>query len=253
MSNIYKYRLKCTTENKYVYVWSETTPNNICPNNSSHTISTTESPKIVDIKDDHIMIVKEENTPTNGFYQSICKKWTIPASSGPHNLDFDLFKFPINLLSTSFVTTNDHIGDKMDAVVAPNTVIGVIIANVAINDIFIYVSSTVLDYIYEGDYVELTDGTNTSNLGVVIDVLKSTNQIKVDIPSTNNFNASTPTYVKRTSYYCKDFYIGFPFKYTAGEDKIGGSYIPANILVRLVYYNNSATTKDFYCQLNYLR
>ena len=70
---------------------------------------------------------------------------------------------------------------------------------------------------------------------------------------TNSFSAVSPTYVRQTVYFMKDYEIGPAWERTIGSSKIGGSFIPKGVSVTLHYTNKSVTDdKIFFVIVEYL-
>lgn len=118
----------------------------------------------------------------------------------------------------------------------------------------ITVSATVLENMNAGYYVKLDDLTNTDELGRCVLVDADLNSIFVEsAPAVNVYSPLTPTYVRMTVYSVKDFELGEPGYRVIGESKIGGSGIPANIIIEGHYTNNSpSVTKTFIGEIEYL-
>ena len=114
------------------------------------------------------------------------------------------------------------------------------------------VSDTVLATTAKGYFLTLADGTNTDVLGRVISVDKVAKTIKVETAATHSFNISTPTLVKQTVKILDKVRLGHPGRVTFGEDKVGGSYVPANVVIKAVYDSKLAVAKKFYPLIKYL-
>lgn len=100
----------------------------------------------------------------------------------------------------------------------------------------IRVSSTVIAITQLGYYLTLADGTNTDDLGRVLH--KTVDSVFVEKAPMNEYLASTPTVVKQTIWLLNGYEFGPGWSYLIGDSKIGGSYVPADTLVRLEYTNN---------------
>lgn len=252
MTTVYHWKYWCETEGTYVYSWSPSRPTT-CSTNSSHTISAVDSGflRIGQVSSNEVA-VREEYIKTAGLFQATQKSWDIPASVGPHTLAFDAKDFPTNVFSASFVSTADHMDDVIDVCVGHKTIVGVLTADASIGATTLSVSSTVLDNCFLGEEIYLTDGVNEDCCGIIVAKDALAGQITVKTATVNSFTAASPTYVKKTNYLVKDFTIGFPWKYSIGGDKIGGSYVPTGTIIEFHYTNTSATAKKFYAQYNYL-
>ena len=117
----------------------------------------------------------------------------------------------------------------------------------------ISVSQTVIDNGYRGYHYALYDGVNRDELGCCVDIDTINNKLYMEISSTNSFSAASPTYVQQTVFFLKAFALGKAWEYDIGASKIGGSYIPADTLIKILYTNNSTLTdKTFIGRVEYL-
>jgi len=114
------------------------------------------------------------------------------------------------------------------------------------------VSQTVIDYTKIGFYIQLFDGTNVDNLKRVLYVDTENKKIYLESNTTNSYSAATPTYVQRSVYVVKDYEMGAGWEHIFGRSKIGGNYIPADIVVRVIYTNNGVSTQDIIGQVEIL-
>jgi hypothetical protein len=112
------------------------------------------------------------------------------------------------------------------------------------------VNATVLTYTSIGYYIKLWDGVNTSDMGRVL--YKSSNSIFCENPPATTFSAATPTYVKQTVYVVKDYILGAIGRNIIGEGKLGGSYVPSDVKVRVQYTNTHGVENTFTASYEYL-
>ena len=77
--NLTKYSIRCSTENKLVYTWSETSPQ-VCPNNTYHLIDIS-SIKIVDTVIQNAVTIIQSNGQTGDNYRVESRKLIIPANT----------------------------------------------------------------------------------------------------------------------------------------------------------------------------
>lgn len=240
--------------------------------------------------------VEEESTKTGGNFGIMSVQITAGPSSTA-TLDVS-WPFPISALSMKYLTEVDHKDDTLTMIIAPDTIIGGITAditgtpsnwvaqNYVIGDIVlssgkaytcvrntlandpptsggktnslywrrgyaISVSSTVIANTMLGYYITLDDLTNSNDLGRVI--YKTLTKIYTENHPTVAFTAATPTYVRQNIYLMKDLAFGRDWCYEIGDSKIGGSYIPEDIIVRLKYHNNNVIGNNtLYGMLEYL-
>lgn len=239
MTTIYKYRIKCTTDNKYEYTWAETEPST-CPTNTAHTINSSLT-SIVEINEADLITVKEEFIPTGGHYKMFSKKMPLIATGVTGTLNFS-FNIPHSIISGYTKTIANQRGDVINIDVAPDTIVGVIASDISVNDTDVNVSQTVVDNMFVGRYVKFNDGTNDSGYSEVISITGSSNYIRVVDAIPYAYTGSTP--VRITTKYIDNMEIGEAGDYYVGRDKIGSSYIPANTTIRVKYYNKNGPNKE---------
>lgn len=143
-------------------------------------------------------------------------------------------------------TIMDQLGDKFEVLVAPNTAVGFLVADVEEGDTTLYVSSTVLEHAFTGVRVALNnvgppDGSvEGTSLGEIYDVDKAEGTIKVTLPAPKAFSATTPpTFVQITAHPITEFYIGYPGNMSIGGFKTGGTRVEPGMKTVLKYWRNS--------------
>lgn len=189
---------------------------------------------------------------TGGHYQSQSFELTIDATTGMKEKTLS-FPYAVSLLAASWVNKAENDGDAIEFSIGENTTIGTIVAAVNASDTVIEVGKTVLDNVFVGAYVKLTDETNTDDVGRVLSVDKTAKEITVETATTNSFAVATPTYVQMTVKIMPHLQlVGDNVPMNIGESKIGASYIPANMVLLARYDNISATAKTFSFVLEYL-
>lgn len=123
--SVYQYRIYCATDTKYVTTWATEEPS-VCPENNTHNITSNLTIIINEICENKI-VIKEENTPTGGFFKLDMLKFIAPKNTiTKHKFSFD---FPINLLSVRLITEDIHKGDILTWSINPETPVGVLTAN----------------------------------------------------------------------------------------------------------------------------
>jgi hypothetical protein len=114
------------------------------------------------------------------------------------------------------------------------------------------VSGTVVANTMTGYYLNLFDGVNSDDLGRVLGVDTENSRVYVEEAPTNSFLATSPSYVRQTVYMLKDWTLGAGGSHLIGESKIGGSYIPADVVVTAFYTNNGEVQRTFIGSVEYL-
>jgi hypothetical protein len=250
MTEVNQYKIWCTTDTKWEYVWGTTTPTT-CPTNTAHTVDTN-SVAIHKTIGEPFVTVKEEEVPTGGHFRAE----TIHITAGNYedkSVDF-IWPIPISVLSIIVHPTSGMEGDDITVRVAPDTTVGVLTATGATGANVLDVSSTVTDNIKVGYHACLAGHTGAiADLGRVTDVNAAQGQITTEFPVTGWDFAPALTAVVQNVYMMHHHEIptsAIPFP--VGNSKIGASYIPANTTVRATYHNSSTGTKDFVATVEYL-
>lgn len=235
MTTIYKYRVYCNSDTRYETAWGETEPLT-CPVNTNHTIDRSKT-VIIDTITQSIVQIKDEDIATGGNYQCA----TILLEAPPHTTTTKdvSWPYPVSVFSITFNTSPDHEGTILNSIAAPDATIGAIVAPLPANCNTVYASSTVFNYISIGFHMKVTDGINSDDLGEVLAIDKVHNKITTMYKTTHNYSPLSPTYVQMTVYRIKDFIFGPAGKYTVGKVRLVGAPIPANIIIRTMYENNT--------------
>lgn len=246
MTTIYKYRIRCTTDNKYEYIWDDTLPTT-CPANAAHSIDSSKT-TIVDRRSQKIVEIKEETTPTGGFF--MCETLPISVDASATTSFTYTWPIPITVLMVGFTSAAENEGDVMSLSVAPDTTIGTLTSNIGTGVSTLDVSQTVVDNIKLGFHATITDGVNTNQLGRCLAINTVAKTITIETSTTNSFN--TNSLIKMTIYMMKNYTIGPAWEYEIGNSKIGGSYVPAGRVVKVVYENKTNVAKTLVPRLEYL-
>lgn len=109
----------------------------------------------------------------------------------------------------------------------------------------VHVSQTVIDNVAKGYYITLDDGTNSDDMGIVIDVDKVNDKLYLEKNGAHSFSPATPTYIKQTVKHIHDFEVGEAWEHVIGESKIGGTYLPPDTFVTVKYMNKSSDKDKF--------
>lgn len=257
MTTLYKYRIYCNTENAWVSAWYETdTAPSVCPNNNTHDVNLN-STQLLQTSGDTIVTIKEEATPTGGYFACKTVDIDIPSgTTGSITITDSSFPIPISMLNISFSTNGVHTGDGLEVHVAPNTIIGSLTANLDSGTTGgvtgFDVSQTVVDNLKIGFWVDVYNGVTSHDLGRCTMVDKNNKRITTEKSAPIDYLASSPTYIRQTVKMMHDYTFGEPGTFTVGAYKIGGSYVPTGKIGRVKYINNSGNAKEFRFQIEYL-
>lgn len=246
MTTVNYYRVYCSTDSKYEYVWGTEEPTT-CPVNTAHTIVPAQT-TIVNIISEEQIKIKEETTPTNGKYQVATVAFDCPMGTTVYTHSFD---FPMNALASFIPVSSTQEGDTLLVEVAPNTTVGALTANASAGVKVFNVSQTVIDYTITGLFFTLTDGVNVDNLGRIKEIDTDNNTITTTYATTHAFSAASPTYCQITSVYADNVEFGTAGIYSYGNTSIGASYVPAGTEIKMTYTNNSMVTKRLRVNFEY--
>lgn len=250
MTTLNYYKIWCNTDEQWEYRWDTVAPT-VCPANNTHSVNTS-SVTIEQQLSENQVTIKEENIPTGGNFIASSISFTAATGPGVTTTQDYSWPFPISVMSIKFLTDNVHRGDLATCSVGPNTIIGALAGTCATGATGATVTSTVIDNLMIGYTCHLFDGAQLHNCGRCLSVDTNASTITWETPTTTSFSALSPTYIQMTVYVVNPLLVGPPGLYTIGEDKIGGSYVPANTTVRVTYTNNHTEPQDIYALVEML-
>lgn len=245
-----QYKVYCSNEQQYFTFWNKTIPTN-CPNDYRHKIDAAETIKL-DTRNLEIqpVYIQQEGSATNGSYRYKCIKFNCN-SNGETEHDI-IFPYPVTILQAETQTNETHRGDKLDLYfVTSNNILGTLSSNLPVGDSNLFVSNSVVNNMANGFECIITNGSNTENLGEVINVCPHSNLISTEYCSSNEYNANS--YIKYRLPIIEDMWITDPRTYTVGQKKITGSSLPANTYLQMHYSNSSPNSnKELIVSLEYM-
>lgn len=217
-----QYKFFCNTEQEYVYKWGNKQPET-CPNNSSHKI--------------HLgsMQVKDMHS------RSCCRKITISGNSTYS----DDFSYPYSIFATeiTFYPKTENKDDIVNSFISPDTTIGALTQAAAVSDTVIHVSSTVLNYIYNGFLVYL----GSVYVGECNSYDTTASTVTLSQPLSQEF--AQGSLVKITVSNVRNFIL---CPDTVYKKQFKDTWIRPNTVIRLQYTNNTSESKEFYYSYEYL-
>ena len=204
----------------------------------------------IEVGEPPIMVkVVEDNSDDERSFQTVTIGIDVPAASGWHEEDHS-FPIDIAVISCDLLISECHVGDTMEVIVAPDTIIGAITQNVEAGQTEIYVQDSVIQHLFRGYYIVITDGQKMANLGRVLQI--HTNSIVVENAPDVDFDMASPTYVMMSIKLFNDWEFPGVGRIDIGDAKIGASLIPANTTIRLRYYNTTGEAKRFIAPMDIL-
>ena len=158
------------------------------------------------------------------------------------------FKFDIMLIRGKFVDSLIHKDDILNVYIAPDKIIGKTTINSSVGQLMLYVDSTTIKYLQVGFQVKITDGVNTSDLGMCLS--KSADSITFENPLTHDYNSGG--YIQMTVRLVDEF----EFKGSGLREKIEGTensmLLPKGTPMSITYDNITGTEKKFTFDLEIL-
>jgi len=246
-----KYEYWCSDEKTWLSEWSSTAPT-VCKNNAAHTISLVQVCQELE-PNGRSVIISEQKKEINGssdfFVQTIRIDGPANTSTATNfSWPMPIYIYEINI----FANSANMDGDKVDTIINPEYTCGTVTSSVSAGATTLVVAETVLKYARKPGWyvVTITDGTNTESLGRIIAINRTTSTLTVETATVNAF--ASGSVIKVSYYIMKDFELfttNVPIR--AGASKLGGSYIPANVPVRVIYHNNNNVPKGLVVQLEY--
>ena len=234
MTTLFKWRIRCNTDDKFEFIWSEEMPTS-CPINKNHNINNSLT-CIIDKIEPNIVKIKEDSIVTGGNFR--CETKIINSDINTTSITNFSYKYPISVYAVYFVSTIDHEGDIIETNIAPDIPVGLITKNVNTNDTILDVSQTVIDNIMIGYDVKITNQINTDDLGKVIAIDKIKKQITTENFTSHNFTVNSSV-ILLTVKIVENYEIGPPTQHVIGDSKIGGMYVPADTIIQVKYQNKS--------------
>lgn len=246
MATLLKYRFLVENDPEYKIDWLESAPllwNGVNVVQESITC-------LAEMSDDAIQKVKieKENTTTGGHYQSEFVHIESIASS---KVSKDVvWEMPISLFSAQINIPAIAEGDEIEAIVSPDTIIGVVSESVSAGSNVINLSSEHIQNIFVGAVLAITDGSNVNDLGVIKEIDLVTGNVTMEKPSVDSFVIGSALIMN--VYIVRRGKIANQGLFIVGRADIGGQYFPAGRILRINYYNNSQVNKNIGIFFEYL-
>lgn len=122
MTTVYKWRVRCDTDNTWESLWSEEEPI-VCPVNTTHTINGDLTSIVDKIEKNRVEII-EESIPTGGHYQT----HSIKIMANANTTTEVKTNWPVNIsaLAVNFVTVDENQGDCINMYAGKDLTIGAI-------------------------------------------------------------------------------------------------------------------------------
>jgi hypothetical protein len=272
-----KYKCRCLTDNKWVQTWSESVPS-VCPENSGHAIDTNLTSEVGNVSGTTIAATKTqaETVPTVDRIRITTIDFEVPAGKGvTTTVPATGENIQTSVTGLTTTSTQDMVGDVLNIYFAYRRVVGVLTTGVGVGTTRVQVSPETLSMMEIGYLLSLSSSAKVSeknpkaieaslkpgevvakavdqvnDLGQIVAIDRQSGTVTVSTPATVTFGPGTS--VLLSIWAVKNFKFGAPAKYSFGERKIGGTSVPANTIVTVMYTNNNGTAKAFNMGVEYL-
>lgn len=239
MDHLSKWQVYCSTEGTTVETWRAFTPAK-CPNDPRHVLDLTQTQKLddaplmlnEDVVAQRVVMDAKAYSGTNGFYQ--CKGYSFDVPAGQVVSQHDIV-MPFTSCQYGLTICGDQAneGDMFDIIIAPDTMIGVLLSGASNGDTKIYPNKTVIQHAVPGFHLTIGDQSNC----VVTGVSAASNCVELLDPL-SNAPAYSGVYVN--AYIAKDIKICGTQEIALGYGSMGGKNLAKGTIVRTVYTNNSS-------------
>jgi len=246
---IYQYRVYCIEEGKNVTVWSKTKPT-LCPNDhTDRSIDPIRTTVIDTISKQHVIT----DDGLQGNYQVINIEYDIPSgASGDVTIHDRSWPMDLEVWRSYFKPQSQHIGDKVDFITAPDTLIGALTATGISGSTGLTVTSITTDLetgIVKGHEITITDTITPTHLGRIIGIDRENYQLIMELPLPQDYPIGSAIILQ--PYMVKDYTIIDTEKIVLGEKGFKATILPANTIVRLIYTNHDGNAKKIYVHTEY--
>lgn len=245
MDNIIEWRIYCITEDLWSIGWkkeSEGIPT-CCFNNNSHNVNVNSQQEISKTAITTVKI-QQETTNTGGNIKYKGYKFIAPPNEVTTvHLSWE---YPINIMRAFVNTDISELGNILDVIVSPKTIIGIITQNVVSGTKNITISESAIVYCKIGHECFI----NNDFIGIIIAVDEETFTITLKDIISNNYSIGDLFKIQRR--IIEDYNLGYPETSAVGGASMVGKYLPKNTQVEIKYTNNKNTQQPFCFSVEYL-
>lgn len=249
---VYRHRIRCVTENLDADRWEpNATPLASCPNDPAHIVDPASS-RIIDFRAQagSTHVLKETaDAPTGGYF----KAESLIFAAGP-NGTVSISKswpIPISIHSLRFGVQAGMLGDSFSASFGDGISVGVLTADVAIGDVAVSVSPSVLRAAAPGYFLILNAAGVPTDLGRIVSRDSVASTLTLETPSPAAFSAAAPTSVEINARLLESIEFGVEGLFALGDDRSNVISVPANTPMRCVYANSTAAAKRLVAYVHY--
>jgi hypothetical protein len=232
-----KWRIYCITENSWTEGWLESghTPTT-CFRNNEHNVNPS-SLQDIETTQKILVHIEQEAIATGGNYKT--DGFAFTAAPNTTTIFPTTWPIPITTSVVHILDTVENLDDTLDAIVAPQTPVGVITAEHQIGCHIVSTNSTVFAHAKVG--YECFVGMEF--LGRILELNPSTLTIRFQNPTTVVHAAGE--YFSIQLRIIQNYPLGTKIGGNLGVASIGGKWLPANTITNVIYTNNSNVAKKF--------
>jgi hypothetical protein len=245
MAELSKWRVFCVTENGWSYGWLETGSDapTTCFNNTSHQVNTG-SISVIDTTENLTVKIKQETVETGGNFKS--KGYSFVAGANTSTTLSVSWPYPVTACAVHIQTTEAQMGDVLNAIVGPKTIVGVIVSPAYVGNTVVSVNSTV----FKNSYVGYEAYIGSQFVGEILELNPDLFTVKFSIPLTVDLPLNS--YFKIQMRIIDSHMLGHTVGNDIGATNIGGKSVPKNLPTHVIYKNNSDFEKTFCFTIEYL-
>lgn len=240
MTTINKYQIYNLSTGLTEFGWAEQAPT-VPFSNASQQLDPG-SIRIIDTIQRSVVSLREDYKGTNGYYQVEGYSLTIPANSSA-TLSYST-PYQTVIMDISFTSNDAMMGDTLN-IATDDIVVGAIAANVTGGQTSVIVSDTVIQNVFRGCRITVSNGVNTDPLFLVVGVDITNKILTLDRAFAFNFTANAASVAMRV-IFASNYRIGPAGKHALGSNIQGGVAMPANQVSRATYTNNGNASKTVY-------
>tara|TARA_R110002110_G_scaffold216200_1_gene430172 strand:- start:378 stop:926 length:549 start_codon:yes stop_codon:yes gene_type:complete len=170
----------------------------------------------------------------------LSKSYSINVGSASQYILNINFKFDVLLIRGKFNDSSIFVGDRFSVDIAPDTHIGASTINSISGSSILYIDESTIKNIEVGKKLKLTDGVNTSDLGVCFSV--GDNFITFENATTHDFDSGSSVLI--TTPVVESFIFTDSGLQTL-EGLADKKLLPKNTDIKITYNNPTGTSKVF--------
>lgn len=248
MTIVINWRIYCITEGKWTYGYLDDTQGTptTCFSDTGHQVNGNSQQQVSVISSAVTnMKLLEESTPTGGNFR--CQGYKLTCPAGQTSIHTIFWKYPISVMGSFFTSKSIWEGCILDTIVAPDTIVGTLTANVGIGIDVLPVSLSTLQYIQVGYELKI----NSDLIGQIVYIDANALTVSVDMVTVKSYTSGD--LVKFQVRTIKDFeFSGNDERHIIGNSKVGGKYLPTGITANILFNNTTDSSIDFRYEVEYL-